>query len=73
MIMSNLQRLATAQNNNQRLFAETINTLRNSQGFYSRLYQTVNQLSEEGYRDLTALLDQQNFKDSVDVVLWLEA
>ena len=71
--MSNLQRLATAQNNNQRLFAETINTLRNSQGFYSRLYQTVNQLSEEGYRDLTALLDQQNFKDSVDVVLWLEA
>ena len=71
--MSNLQRLATAQNNNQRLFAETINTLRNSQGFYSRLYQTINQLSEEGYRDLTALLDQQNFKDSVDVVLWLEA
>ena len=71
--MSNLQRLATAENNNQRLFAETINTLRNSQGFYSRLYQTINQLSEEGYRDLTALLDQQNFKDSVDVVLWLEA
>ena len=71
--MSNLQRLATAKNNNQRLFAETINTLRNSHGFYSRLYQTINQLSEEGYRDLTALLDQQNFKDSVDVVLWLEA
>lgn len=71
--MSNLQRLATAENNNQRLFAKTINTMRNSQGFYSRLYQTINQLSEEGYRDLTALLDQQNFKDSVDVVLWLEA
>ena len=71
--MSNLQRLATAENNNQRLFAETINTLRSSQGFYSRLYQIINQLSEEGYRDLTALLDQQNFKDSVDVVLWLEA
>ena len=71
--MSNLQRLATAENSNQRLFAETINTLRSSQGFYSRLYQTINQLSEEGYRDLTALLDQQNFKDSVDVVLWLEA
>ena len=71
--MSNLQRLATAENNNQRLFAETINTLRNSQGFYFRLYQTINQLSEEGYRDLTVLLDQQNFKDSVDVVLWLEA
>ncbi len=71
--MSNIQKLATTGNNNQRLFAETINTLRNSQGFYSRLYQTINQLSEEGYNDLTDLLDQQNFKDSVNVVLWLEA
>ena len=71
--MSNIQKLATAGNNNQRLFAETINTLRNSQGFYSRLFQTINQLSEEAYQELTCLLDKQNFKDSVDVVLWLEA
>ena len=71
--MSNLQKLATAENPNHRLFAETINTLRNSQGFYSRLFVTINQLGEEGYRDLTRLLDKQNFHDTVDVVLWLEA
>ena len=71
--MSNIQKLANAENPNQRLFAETIKTLRNSQGFYSRLFVTINQLGEEGYRDLTRLLDKQNFHDTVDVVLWLEA
>lgn len=71
--MSNIQKLANAKNQNRRLFADTVNTLRNSQGFYSRLYQTINQLSDEAYQELTRLLDKQNFKDSVDVVLWLEA
>jgi len=71
--MSNIQKLATAKNKNRKLFADTVNTLRNSQGFYSRLFQTINQLSEEAYQELTCLLDKQNFKDSVDVVLWLEA
>lgn len=71
--MSNIQKLATAKNQNRRLFADTVNTLRNSQGFYSRLFQTINQLSDEAYQELTRLLDKQNFKDSVDVVLWLEA
>ncbi len=71
--MSNIQKLATAKNKNRKLFADTVNTLRNSQGFYSRLFQTINQLSEEAYQELVCLLDKQNFKDSVDVVLWLEA
>ena len=71
--MSNIQKLANAKNQNRRLFADTVNTLRNSQGFYSRLFQTINQLSEDAYQELTCLLDKQNFKDSVDVILWLEA
>ncbi len=71
--MSNIQKLANAKNQNRRLFADTVNTLRNSQGFYSRLFQTINQLSEEAYQELVCLLDKQNFKVSVDVVLWLEA
>ena len=71
--MSNIQKLANAKNQNRRLFADTVNTLRNSQGFYSRLFQTINQLSEEAYQELVCLLDKQNVKDSVDVVLWLEA
>lgn len=70
--MTNIQKLSTAENRNQKLFAETILTLKNSQGFYSRLYQAVNELDESGYDDLTDMLGKQKFNDSVDVVLWLE-
>ena len=71
--MSNIQRLAENGNKNHRLFASTIIELMNSQGFYGRLYHTVNSLSEDGYETLYEQLEQQNFNDSVDVVLWLES
>ena len=70
--MTNIQKLATAENKNQNLFAQTIMTLKNSQGFYSRLYQSVNELDEDGYDNLAEMLGEQDFNDSVDVVLWLE-
>lgn len=50
--MSNIQRLAAEDNKNHRLFASTIIELMNSQGFYGRLYRTVNDLSEDGYNVL---------------------
>lgn len=71
--MSNIQRLAENGNKNHRLFASTIIELMNSQGFYGRLYRTVNSLSDDGYETLYEQLEQQNFNDSVDVVLWLES
>ncbi len=71
--MSNIQRLAENGNKNHRLFASTIIELMNSQGFYGRLYRTVNSLSEDGYETLYEQLEQQTFNDSVDVVLWLES
>ena len=70
--MNNMQRLATAENRNQKMFADTVLTLKDSQGFYSRLYRSVNNLGKEEYDHLTDLLDEQNFRDSVDVILWLE-
>ncbi|MDE6401922.1 MAG: hypothetical protein K2L54_04840 [Clostridiales bacterium] len=70
--MSNIQRLAENGNKNHRLFASTIIELMNSQGFYGRLYRTVNSLSDDGYETLYGQLEQQNFNDSIDVVLWLE-
>ena len=70
--MNNIQKLANAENQNQRLFAETVNTLKNAQGFYSRLYRAVNELDEDGYDHLADVLAEQHFCDSVDVVLWLE-
>lgn len=71
--MSNIQRLAATGEKSHRLFASTIVDLMNSQGFYGRLYRAVNELREDGYEILYNQLAQQNFKDSVDVVLWLES
>lgn len=70
--MSNIQRLAADGNKNHRLFAATIVDLMNSQGFYGRLYRAVNEMNEEEYSTLFAELEQQNFHDNVDVILWLE-
>ena len=70
--MTNIQRLAQDGNRNHRLFAATIVDLMNSQGFYSRLYRAVNELNDEGYNNLFSQLNEQNFKDSLDVIFWLE-
>lgn len=69
--MSNIQRLSNG-NNNQKLFADTILTFMNSQGFYSRLYRVINELDEDGFYELSNTLEKQNFKDTLDVVFWLE-
>ena len=69
--MSNIQRLSNG-NNNQKLFADTILTFMNSQGFYSRLYRVINELDEDGFDELSNTLEKQNFKDTLDVVFWLE-
>ena len=69
--MSNIQRLSNG-NNNQKLFADTILTFMNSQGFYSRLYRVINELDEDGFDKLSNTLEKQNFKDTLDVVFWLE-
>ena len=71
-MMSNIQRLAEEGNKNHKLFASTIVDLMPSQGFYGRLYRAVNELSNDGYDTLYKQLEQQNFNDTVDVVLWLE-
>ena len=70
--MTNIQKLSNAENKNLKLFADTVLTFKNSQGFYSRLYQSVNELNEESYESFITVLNQQNFNDSIDVVLWLE-
>ena len=69
--MSNIQRLSNG-NNNQKLFDDTILTFMNSQGFYSRLYRVINELDEDGFDELSNTLEKQNFKDTLDVVFWLE-
>ena len=69
--MSNIQKLSNGTNN-EKLFANTILTFMNSQGFYSRLYSDINSLDDDGYTFLCRTLENQNFKDTLDVVFWLE-
>ena len=70
--MNNIQKLSNGTNN-EKLLADTILTLMNSQGFYGRLYREINNLDILGYEFLCEGLKKQNFKDILDVILWLEA
>ena len=59
-------------NRNCKLFADTVTSLMSSQGFYGRLYHAVNELDDDGLYELEVQIAQQNFHDTLDVVLWLE-
>ena len=53
----------------------TIKVLASSQGFYSRMWATMMNMREnepERYDEVMAELEAQNFKDEVDLVLFLE-
>lgn len=51
---------------------ETIRTLAHSQGFYGRLLAQIESLDKDSLAEFTSVMDSQNFKDSVDVVLFFE-
>jgi hypothetical protein len=70
--MTNIQKLINDSNKNRKLFANTIIDFKNSQGSYCRLFKTINELDEEDYSILYNELAKQDFKDSLDVILWLE-
>lgn len=71
--MNNMQRLCKDGNKNHRIFANIVTSLRNTCGFYGRLYESVNELDEDGYEKLYDTLSQQSFNDEIDVILWLES
>lgn len=51
---------------------ETFRQLARSQGFYGRLLVTIEDMSEDDYRELFDILEAQNFNDPVDLILYLE-
>ena len=51
---------------------ETIKTLASSQGFYGRLYRKLMELDEEKYDEVMTELESQNFKDGVDLIMYIE-
>ena len=59
---------------NFKLFLSTVKELSNSQGFYSRLQNQINEWTEEQFNQARDYFNglNQKFKDGVDVVLFLE-
>ena len=58
---------------NYEIFLKTINDLKHSQGFYSRLAAQVDELSDEQKEQLKAELNSKpQWNDVVDCVLFLE-
>ena len=70
--MNNIQKLAAEGSKNHRIFAATVIDLMHSQGFYGGLYRSVNEMDNSRYEQLYELIGKQDFKDPLDVVLWLE-
>ncbi len=57
------------QNNYELLFS-TVKSLSNSQGYYGRLLNSLINMNEDELLEL--INDLPTFKDTVDVVMWLE-
>lgn len=61
------------QANNFKMLMSTVNTLKYSQGFYSRLARDIEGLEGQDRQDFIDYINKQpTFKDAADVVLFLE-
>ena len=49
-----------------------IEELSYSQGFYGRLLREIKGLNAEDFREFCRVMEEQNFRDSLDVVLFFE-
>lgn len=54
------------------LFTKTIKDLSTAQGFYSRLQRQLDEMSPDELERAKELINKEDFKQPVDVVLYLE-
>lgn len=57
---------------NKEQILDAIRSLAASQGFYGRLYDVLTDGSEQA-DEFLATMEEQNFNDVVDMVMWLES
>lgn len=58
---------------NYEIFIETVNGLKNSQGFYSRIARDLNEMSDKQREQVKAELNKlPQWNDTLDCVLYLE-
>ena len=69
--MSNMEKLIQSDNKSMKLFGETIDTFRQYQGHFGRLYEEINELPEDECNQLFEKVKNQNFIDAVDIMFWL--
>ena len=61
------------KDNNFKMRMHTVNTLKYSQGFYSRLARDIEGLEGQDKQDFIDYINgQPTFKDEIDVILFLE-
>ena len=65
-----IETLTKEQIDNYNLLFNTVETLRHSQGFYSRLFHVIINLSANELCELIQSLPK--FKDNIDVILYFE-
>ena len=70
--MSNINKLLNSKNKNLNIFASAITSFANSQGFYSRLCADIDEMDADSFENLKNIVKKQNFRDTLQVVLWLE-
>lgn len=51
---------------------EVIKDLSQSQGFYGRILRDIKGLNAEDFREFCRVMEEQNFKDTLDVVMFFE-
>lgn len=62
-----------SQGLNREEIMESIRSLAKSQGSYGRLLENLEELSPEDYEETMQVLERQNFKDPVDMILFFES
>lgn len=61
------------QKTNYEIFIDTVNSLKNSQGFYSRIARDLNEMSDEQKQNIENELNNlPQWNDTLDCVLYLE-
>ena len=55
------------------ILADTVATLKNSNGFYSMLFDEIMEMTDEELNAFAIVLNMQEFNDKTDVILFLEA
>jgi len=57
---------------NREQILDAFRSLAHSQGFYGRLLEQIDSVDEETREDFLSDLESRNFRDVVDLVMWIE-